>query len=117
YDLVLDIGGNHPLRRLTRILAPGGRVVLVGPGGGQWIGPIARVVGALIRTRVGSHPVRAFLANPNREDLEYLRGLMETGELAPVIERTYPFERIPEAIAHVESGRAQGKVIAMGPTI
>jgi NADPH:quinone reductase-like Zn-dependent oxidoreductase len=113
YDLVLDIGGNHGLGRLTRILAPDGRLVLVGPGGGQWIGPIARVVGAVLRTRIGSRPVRAFIADPNREDLEYLRGLMETGALTPVIERTYPFDRIPEAIAHVESGGAQGKVVAV----
>jgi NADPH:quinone reductase-like Zn-dependent oxidoreductase len=111
YDLVLDLGGNHRLGRLTRILAPGGRVVLVAPGGGQWIAPIVRIAGAVVRTRFGSHPIRAFLAKPNREDLAYLRELMEGGLLNPVIERTYPFERIPEAIAHVESGRAQGKVV------
>jgi NADPH:quinone reductase-like Zn-dependent oxidoreductase len=113
YDLVLDIGGNHSLGRLTRMLVPGGRVVLVGPGGGQWVGPIARVLGAVVRTRLGSHPIRPFLANPNRPDLEYLRGLMEAGALTPVIERTYSWDRIPEAIAHVESGRAQGKVVAV----
>ncbi len=111
YDLVLDIGGNHPLGRLTRILAPGGRVVLVGPGAGQWAGPIVRVVAAVLRTRFGKHPIRAFIADPNREDLAYLGELMEAGKLNPVIERTYPFERIPEAVAHVESGRAQGKVV------
>ena len=111
YDLVLDIGGNHSLSGLGRILAPGGSIVLVGPGAGQWIGPIARVAGAVIRTRFGSHPIRAFLADPNREDLEYLKGLMEAGSLTPVIERTYPFDRIPEAIAHVESGKAQGKLV------
>jgi NADPH:quinone reductase-like Zn-dependent oxidoreductase len=111
YDLVLDIGGNHSLSRLGRILAPGGTIVLVGPGAGQWIGPIARVAGAIIRTRVGSHTIRAFLADPNREDLEYLKGLIEAGTLTPVIGRTYPFDRIPEAIRHVEDGQAQGKVV------
>ena len=111
YDLVLDIGGNHPLGRLARILSPGGSVVLVAPGGGQWIGPIVRVAEAVVRTRLGSHPIRAFLANPNREDLQVLKGLVEAGTLRPVIEHTYPFDRIPEAIAHVESGRAQGKVV------
>jgi NADPH:quinone reductase-like Zn-dependent oxidoreductase len=111
FDLVLDIGGNHSLSRLGRVLAPGGSIVLVGPGHGQWVGPIARVAGAVIRTRFGSHPIRAFLANPNREDLEYLKGLLEAGAIRPVIERTYPFDRIPEAIAHVESGRAQGKLV------
>jgi len=111
YDLVLDIGANHSLSRLGRILAPGGTIVLVGPGGGQWIGPIARVADAIVRTRLGSHAIRAFLADPNRDDLEFLKGLIEAGTLKPVIERTYPFDRIPDAIAHVESGQAQGKVV------
>lgn len=111
YDLILDIGGNHSLRRLTRILAPEGRIVLVGPGSGQWVAPIVRVLGAIVRTRFGSHPIRAFLAVPNRADLEFLKGLVEGGTLTPVIERTYPFDRIPEAIAHVESGTAQGKLV------
>lgn len=110
-DLVLDIGGNHSLRRRTRILAPGGTAVVAGPGGGQWIGPIARVVSAVIRTRLGSHAIRPFLAAPSREDLAYLRDLMEAERLVPVIEATSPFDRIPHAIAHVESGSAQGKLI------
>lgn len=112
YDLVLDIGGNLPLRRMAGVLAPGGRIVLVGPGGGQWVGPILRVLQAVVRSRLGSHPTRAFIAEPNRRDLEYLAGLLEAGALRPVIERTVPFDQIPEAIAHVEAGRAQGKIVA-----
>jgi NADPH:quinone reductase-like Zn-dependent oxidoreductase len=115
YDLVLDVGGTHSLSRLSRIVTGTGSIVLVGPGGGQWIGPIVRVVGAMVRTRLGSRPIRAFLAEPNRPDLEFLRALVEAGSLNPVIERSYPFERVPEAIAHVESGRAHGKVIITMP--
>jgi NADPH:quinone reductase-like Zn-dependent oxidoreductase len=115
YDLVLDIGGTHSLSRLSRIVTGTGTIVLVGPGGGQWIGPIARILGAIVRTRLGRRPIRAFIAEPNRPDLEFLRALVEAGSLTPVIERTYPFERIPEAIAHVESGGAHGKVIITMP--
>ena len=29
----------------------------------------------------------------------------------PVVERTYPFAEAPQALAHVEGGRAKGKVV------
>ena len=111
YDLVLDIGGALPLSRLARILTDEGRLVMVAPGAGQWAGPIVRVLGGIIRTRLGNRQLRAFLATPNREDLLVLKELIEDGKLRPVVDRTYSFEEIPEAIRHVESGRARGKVV------
>ena len=111
YDLVLDVGGTLRLSRLARILTDEGRLVMVAPGAGQWAGPIVRVFGGLVRTRFGTRELRAFLATPNREDLLALKELIEGGRLRPVIDRVYPFDEIPEAIRHVESGRARGKVV------
>ena len=111
YDLILDIGGNHRLSALRRALTPTGRVVMVAPQPGQWIGPVARVIGAVITTRLGARPARAYLADPSRDDLLVLKGLVEAGKVTPVIERTYPFDQIPDAIRHVEGGHAQGKVV------
>ena len=42
YDLILDIGGNRRLSAMRRALTPTGRIVMVAPQPGQWIGPIAR---------------------------------------------------------------------------
>jgi NADPH:quinone reductase-like Zn-dependent oxidoreductase len=114
YDLILDIGGNHRLSALRRALAPDGRVVMVAPQPGQWIGPVVRVIGAVVTTRMGARPARAFLAEPSRDDLLVLKGLVEAGKIAPVIERTYSFEEIPDAIRHVEGGHARGKVVITG---
>ena len=111
YDLVLDVGGTLRLSRLARILTDEGRLVMVAPGAGQWAGPIVRVFGGLVRTRFGTQELRAFLATPNREDLLALKELIEGGRLRPVVDRVYPFDEIPEAIRHVESGRARGKVV------
>src|SRR5438876_7910062 len=38
YDLILDIGGNSPLRRLRRALTPKGTLVIAGGEGGKWTG-------------------------------------------------------------------------------
>lgn len=111
YDLVLDIGGTRRLSRLRRILAPGGRMVLVAPQPGQWIGPVVRVVGAVASTRLGAKPVIPFLASVVRDDLITLRELVERGQLRAVIDRTYAFDQLPDAIRHVEEGRASGKVV------
>ena len=110
YDLILDIGGNRRLWRLRRALTPTGRIVMVAPQPGQWIGPIARVAGAVITTRLGSRPAGAFLADVSRDDLLALKELIEAGKVRPVIDRTYRFDQIPEGIRYVESGAAAGKV-------
>ena len=111
YDLILDIGGNRRLSAMRRALTPTGRIVMVAPQPGQWIGPIARIAGAVITTRLGSRPAGAFLADVSRDDLLALKDLIEAGKLRPVIDRTYRFDQIPEGIRYVESGAAAGKVV------
>jgi NADPH:quinone reductase-like Zn-dependent oxidoreductase len=111
YHLILDIGGNHPLTRLRRTLTANGRVVMVAPQPGQWIGPVARMAGAFITNRLGAKPARGFLATANTDDLMALKELIETGRITPVIDRTYAFEEIPEAIRYVEGGQVSGKVV------
>jgi NADPH:quinone reductase-like Zn-dependent oxidoreductase len=111
YDLILDIGGNHPLARLRRTLTANGRVVMVAPQPGQWIGPVARMAGAFITNRLGAKPARGFLATVNTDDLMALKELIEAGRITPVIDRTYSFSQIPEAIRYVEGGQVGGKVV------
>lgn len=111
YDLIVDAGGNRSLARTRRVLKAGGTLVLVAPGPGQWIGPLIRIAGAALTSRMSNHAVRFFIATPNREDLTFLGELMEAGKLTPVIDRSYRFDEIPEAVRYVESGRVQGKVV------
>lgn len=111
YDLILDIGGNRSLRQMRRALRERGIVVMVAPDPGQWIGPILRVAGAIITTRLGAKPARAYLAPVSRENLALLSEMMVAGTLNPVIDRTYPFHQIPDAIRYVEEGLARGKVV------
>jgi NADPH:quinone reductase-like Zn-dependent oxidoreductase len=111
YDLILDVGGTVRLSAMRRALTPAGRIVMVAPQPGQWIGPIARIAGAAITNRLGQRPAKAFLAGVRRDDLLTLKELVEAGKVSPVIDRTYRFDEIPEGIRYLESGAAAGKVV------
>ena len=111
YDLIVDAGGNRRLSHMRRVLAREGTVVLVAPGPGEWIGPIVRIVGAVVTTRFGRQKVRPFLAPVSRENLFVLKELIEAGKVRPVIDRTYPFNQIPDAVRYLEAGGVQGKVV------
>jgi NADPH:quinone reductase-like Zn-dependent oxidoreductase len=111
YDLMLDIGADRPLSDCRRILTPHGRVVMVGPGRGDWIGPVTRILRATATSRFGRQKVLAFLATDDHADLVVLRDMLEAGSIKPVICRSFPLSRAPEAIRHVEDGHAQGKVV------
>jgi NADPH:quinone reductase-like Zn-dependent oxidoreductase len=111
YDLILDVGGTKSLAAMRRALTPAGRVVMVAPQPGQWIGPIARIVGAMATNKLGARPVRGFLAGVDRTYLTALGEMIEAGTVTPVIDRTFPFEQIPDAVRYVETGHPTGKVV------
>jgi len=52
-----------------------------------------------------------FISSENHEDLIVLKGLIESGAVTPVIDRTYPLAEVPEAIRYLQEGHAQGKVV------
>jgi NADPH:quinone reductase-like Zn-dependent oxidoreductase len=43
--------------------------------------------------------------------LRQIAQLVDDGVLRPVVERTYPFAEVPEALAHVAGGRSRGKIV------
>src|ERR1700744_38756 len=51
------------------------------------------------------------LACLRQEDSLFLRELLETGKVVPVIDRSYPLAEVPEAIRYLEAGHARGKVV------
>src|SRR3989441_8800199 len=86
YDLILDSVGNHSLSAFRRILNPKGIYIMVGGPGGRWIGPLARVIKALVLSRFVSQNLVMVLARRSKEDLTIMRELMEAGRVTPVID-------------------------------
>jgi NADPH:quinone reductase-like Zn-dependent oxidoreductase len=113
YDLILDLGGNRALSQLRRALSPGGTLVLVGgEGSDRWFG-IGRPLQALAMSPFvrDSTKLRRLAAKSNQADLLSLKELIEAGHVTPVIDRTYPLGAVPEAIQHLQDGRARGKLV------
>jgi NADPH:quinone reductase-like Zn-dependent oxidoreductase len=112
YDLILDIGGNSSLARLRRVLTPRGTLVIVGgETDGRWLGGTDRQLRALMLSRFVGQKLGTFVSSENHKDMIALKGLIESGKVAPVIDRTYPLSETPEAIRYLEEGHARGKVV------
>jgi NADPH:quinone reductase-like Zn-dependent oxidoreductase len=111
YDLVLDIGGNPGLSRLRRALQPSGTAVLVGgEDGGSLTGGMNRQLRALLLSPFVGQRFAMFVAKERASDLERLTDFLEAGTVAPTVDRTYPLDRVPEAMRHLEAGQVRGKV-------
>ncbi|MFB9905768.1 NAD(P)-dependent alcohol dehydrogenase [Allokutzneria oryzae] len=112
FDLVLDTAGNRSLSHLRRALTPKGTLVIVGgEGGGRWFGGTDRVLRALLLAPFVSQRLRGLVSTERAEDFQLLREIIESGEVAPVIDRTYPLHEAGEAIQYVHKGHTCGKVV------
>jgi len=112
YDVIIDTGGHRPLSQLRQALAPRGTLVIVGSEhGGRWLGGSDRQLRALMLSPFTSQRLTTFICSENTQDLRALTELIESGQVRPVIDRTYPLSQIPQAVQYLRDGRAQGKVV------
>ena len=112
YDVILDIGGNHRLSHLRRSLTPQGTLVIVGgETGGRWLGGFDRSLRAVVLSLFVGQKLSMLASTENSKDLSALRDLIESGEVTPAIDRTYPLRETPNAIQYVSENRATGKVV------
>ena len=111
YDLILDVGGYESIRDLSRTVAPGGTVVLVGAGNANSLAIVLQLLAVALRSRLRGQRMQSFLASVTRADLLVLGELVAAGKIAPVIDRTYPLREAAEAVRYVETGQVRGKVV------
>jgi len=112
YDVILDIGGNRRLAHLRRALTPRGRLVIVGgETDGRWLGGVDRQFRALLLSPFVGQKLGTFVASENTEDLMVLRGLIDSGRLAPAIDRSYPLSEVAAAIRYMLDGHTRGKLV------
>ncbi len=111
YDLIVDNVGNRSLSANRRVLTPHGILVMVGGQPGNWLGPLTRPLMAQLEAPFVNQELAFFIAHETPEDLALLAGLMVSGKVTPVIDRTYPLAETAEAIRYSEKGHARGKII------
>jgi NADPH:quinone reductase-like Zn-dependent oxidoreductase len=112
YDLIFQLAGTlSPSECRSALTSNGTLLISSGESEGSWIGPLDRVIKALVLSPFVSQKMASFTVKPNREDLQLLKQFIEDGTITPVIDRSYPLAQVPEAIRYLEEGHAQGKVV------
>jgi NADPH:quinone reductase-like Zn-dependent oxidoreductase len=108
YDLILGTAGYRSIFDYRRALQPTGTYVMTGGAPAQiyqaiFLGPLLSMAGSKRLTNL--------VHQPNQNDLILVKELIEAGKVVPVIDRSYPFAEVPEAVRHYGGGHARGKVV------
>ncbi len=108
YDLIVDVVANRPMSNYKRALSPSGIFTMVG-------GSTSTIFQAMLlgswMTRGGSQSIGVLMAQQSRTDLDFVKELLESAKIKPVIDKSYPLSETAEAIRYLETSRARGKVV------
>ncbi len=102
YDLIVDVVAKSSFSDCKPILNPNGRYVTTA------FSPSLAIKAKMVR---GDKKMLPMLASPEKSDLIYLKDLLESGKLKPVIDQRFTLEKVPDAIRYLEEGHVKGKLI------
>jgi NADPH:quinone reductase-like Zn-dependent oxidoreductase len=106
YDAIFDAVGQHSFRRSRPALKANGTYVDTD------LGYLFHLPLLVLATRLaGRQKAKIGLARFRKEDVLFLKELLEAGTYRPVIDRTYPLDEVVEATRYVETGRKVGNVV------
>ncbi len=105
YDIIFDTVGKTSMKSCLNLLNPGGRYLLTEFN-------LLHILYNLFTSLFRNQKIIGVASNFywKKEDLILLNEIAESGNIKPVIDRTYPLEKIIEAHQYVESGRKAGNV-------
>lgn len=109
YDLILDAVGNKALKDLTKALTPEGSAIVIGFT--SWGTMLPIILQSRKEPKRGKKYVSMMVTDTREADLETLMNLTASGKLKPHLESRYSFDELPAAVAHLETGRARGKIV------
>ncbi len=111
YDLVFQLAGTYSPRHIRRVMAPDGTLIQAMGDGGKIGGPMVRVLTAMAMNPFVGQTMKMFTAEETAEALDDVRRLVESGAVKPVIDSVFALADAGAAVALVEDGSPQGKVV------
>ncbi len=110
FDVIIDIGGNRPVKAMRRALASEGTLVIVGgEGGGKLTGGFQRQLLAPIRA-IGSHQrVKSVVAAEHHRFLDDLAEMAAAGQIRPAIDQIHALDGAAAGLERMAAGRIRGK--------
>lgn len=111
YDLILDVAAYHSIFDYKRAFSPKGIYLIV--GGSRTAIFQALFIGPLI-SMSGSKKMGIPMKPNKREDLVFVKELIEAGKVTPVIDRRYSLSEVGEALRYLEEGHNKGKIVITG---
>jgi NADPH:quinone reductase-like Zn-dependent oxidoreductase len=107
YDLILDTKSNRSVFNYARSLKKNGRYVTV--GGSMYRLIEIALLGPLISLFTGKK-LSVLIHKPNK-GLDQLSRLVEKGQIKPVVDGPWGFDKIPGLIQYFGEGRHSGKIV------
>jgi NADPH:quinone reductase-like Zn-dependent oxidoreductase len=113
YDLIFVANGNLSISIFKQALKPNGICVLAGGGGSSIIQLFAGMLQGWWILKTENKKIGSFLARINQQDLKFIKELLASGKVKPVIDRRYPLSDTADALRYLGEGHAQGKIVVL----
>jgi NADPH:quinone reductase-like Zn-dependent oxidoreductase len=113
YDVIFDLVSDKPLLALRRIMTPKGRWIGAGVLGvdASMISMIASSLKLPLLSLFTGQKFVSFMTKSGNDDLKVLAELIESGNITPVIDRTFGLDEVSDAVRYVDAKHARGKVL------
>jgi NADPH:quinone reductase-like Zn-dependent oxidoreductase len=119
FDLIVDVASTLSLSDCRRILKPDGTYIVIGHDhygvqGRRTLGGIPGFLALMIRGQFDRNLDNSWFETMEKRDaMEMLGGMIEAGQLTPVVGRTFPLEEVPAAIECLKAGEASGRIVVV----
>ncbi len=108
YDLILAVNGYHPISDYLRALSPEGSYVVAG---GSMLQLFQAALQGRRTSQTANKKTSIVSVVQHQQDLVFMKELLESGRVVPVIDACYPLSKVAEALWYFEKEHAKGKVV------
>jgi NADPH:quinone reductase-like Zn-dependent oxidoreductase len=108
YDLILAVNGYHPISDYLRALSPEGTFVVAG---GSMFQLFQAASNGKKISKTGSQKTYVVSLVQNQKDLIFIKELLQSGKVKPIIDGCYPISKTSEAFWYFEKVHPKGKVV------